>query len=388
MQKTEENIKEKFLAIKSNKDLVNVLNLCKAELYGQDCKKISLKALNYYTNPKFCKKRYKKFSIEKKSGGIRNIHSPVIGLKVILRCLNFGLNCVYTPNKSAMGFVPGKSIVDNAKKHLRKNYVYNIDLQDFFHSFDRNRVKMAFLFEPFNFKKNESVAFLLASLVTHEIKISDQTKIVLPQGSPTSPTITNILCERLDRRLNGLAKRFKCNYSRYADDITFSSNLSVFKKQEFLDELNRIIGEEKNLKINQKKTRLQSSDYRQDATGLIINEKVNVRKTYVKSIRMWIYYWEKYGFKKASEIYNRSYSQNNSNLLTKPNFINVLEGKLNFLKMVKGENDSTYIKLKDRLVKLIGNSEFDIDEILKVWETDGLDKAFKTFSKENNGNKK
>ena len=75
-------------------------------------------------------------------------------------------------------------------------------------------------------------------------------------------------------------------------------------------------------------------------------------------------------------------------LSTKPNFINVLEGKLNFLKMVKGENDSTYLKLKDRLVKLIGNSEFDIDEILKVWETDGLDKAFKIFSKENNGNKK
>ena len=153
---------------------------------------------------------------------------------------------------------------------------------------------MGFMYEPFNLNgKKEPLAFLLASLCTHPFEIDGEVKTVLPQGSPTSPTLTNILCRKLDRRLTGLAYRFGATYTRYADDITFSSPHNIYTDEAFNKELKRIIEEDQKLVINPKKTRLQKAGYRQEATGLIVNEKVNVRRRYVKQIRMWLYYWEK-----------------------------------------------------------------------------------------------
>ncbi|MCS6834005.1 MAG: reverse transcriptase domain-containing protein, partial [Flammeovirgaceae bacterium] len=138
-------------------------------------------------------------------------------------------------------------------------------MKDFFHTFDRNRVKMAFMYEPFNLKGDrEPLAFLLASLCTHPLEIEGEIKTVLPQGSPTSPTLTNILCRKLDRRLTGLANRFGATYTRYADDITFSSSHNIYKDEEFEKELKRIIEEDRKLVINEEKTRLQKATYRQE----------------------------------------------------------------------------------------------------------------------------
>ena len=211
--------------------------------------------------------------------------------------------------------------VETRTAHVGNHYVYNLDLKDFFHSFDRNRVKMGFIYEPFNLNgEREPLAFLLASLCTHPFEVNGEIKNVLPQGSPTSPTITNILCKKLDRRLTGLANRFGAKYTRYADDITFSSPHNIYNDEDFKKELERIISEDNLLKINGKqkeigpqlkinsdKTRLQKSAYRQEVTGLILNDKVNVRQRYVKQIRMWLYYWEKYGYEKAQQIFTRDY---------------------------------------------------------------------------------
>ena len=131
---------------------------------------------------------------------------------------------------------------------------------------------------PFNLNgsdEKEEVAFLMAALCTHPIDIDGETRVILPQGSPTSPTITNVLCYKLDQRLTGLSKRFGLTYTRYADDLTFSSNHNIYNKEKFILELKRIIEEDQLLKINPKKTRLQKSGYRQEVTGLIVNEKVN-----------------------------------------------------------------------------------------------------------------
>ena len=205
------------------------------------------------------------------------------------------------------------------------------------------------------------------------------TVTVLPQGAPTSPTITNILCVKLDRRLNGLAKRFKVDYSRYADDITFSSNVNVFNDADFLKELNRIIVEDQNLILNDKKTRLQQSGIKQEVTGLTVNTKVNVNSRYVKQLRMWLYYWEKYGFNKAESIFLRDYTKDKGHLKTaKPNFQNVLSGKLEYLKMVKGFNDSTYLKLNTRFTKL-SKTESKLEQTLKAWENEGIEKAMALY---------
>jgi hypothetical protein len=270
--------------------------------------------------------------------------------------------------------------------------VYNIDLKDFFHSFDRKRVKTVFSQEPFNLKDGkEPIAFLLASLCTHPLLIDDKTKIVLPQGSPTSPTLTNIICIRLDRRLNGLAKKMKIKYSRYADDITFSSDNNVFKDAEFQTELKRIIEEDQNLVMNPKKTRLQNTLHRQEVTGLTVNEKVNVQKRYVKQIRMWIYYWENYGYKRAQQLFSNDYFKDKGHIMNgKPNLVNVLSGKLDFLKMVKGEQDSTYASLKKRCDQLNGNKIKEkvnsLDNILNLFKSKGLNFAMNEYRKlKNNG---
>ena len=378
-QHTEQIIKQ-FKALRTKDDLVVLINKVNLILYGDKFISLTVKGLNYYANPEYSDNRYSSFSIKKKSGGERIINAPVNGLKHILKPLNIILNCVSTPHAKATGFVIGKSIVDNAKLHVGKHYVYNIDLKDFFHSFDRNKVKLGFIYAPFNLSGHlEPLAFLLASLCTHPFEVDGHTVTVLPQGAPTSPTITNILCVKLDRRLNGLAKRFKVDYSRYADDITFSSNVNVFNDADFLKELNRIIVEDQNLILNDKKTRLQQSGIKQEVTGLTVNTKVNVNSRYVKQLRMWLYYWEKYGFNKAESIFLRDYTKDKGHVKTaKPNFQNVLSGKLEYLKMVKGFNDSTYLKLNTRFTKL-SKTESKLEQTLKAWENEGIEKAMEIY---------
>jgi RNA-directed DNA polymerase len=176
-----DQIRRQFEELQSKDDLVKLLSDAKNMLYGEECEPVQLKSLTFYANPALCSNRYKTFTIKKKSGTDRMIHAPVKGLKSILRPLNFILQCMYEPNAAATGFVLKKSIVDNAQKHVGHHYVLNMDLQDFFHSFDRNRVKMGFMYEPFNLKEDkEPLAFLLASLCTHPFEIDKGAQHPLP----------------------------------------------------------------------------------------------------------------------------------------------------------------------------------------------------------------
>jgi len=374
-------IKARFTNIAGKQDIINEINFVNELLYGSDFIALTEKGFNFYANPKVSNKRYTTFTIKKKNGGERIIHAPVNGLKHILKPLNIILNVVSEPHFKATGFVPGRSIVDNAIQHVGKHYVYNIDLKNFFHAFDRNRVKLGFMYAPFNLSGDlEPLAYLLSSLCTHPFEIDGKIRTVLPQGAPTSPAITNILCVKLDRRLHGLAKRFNITYSRYADDISFSSQTNIFIKDEFLNELNRIIEDQK-FEINPTKTRLQKSGFKQEVTGLVVNEKVNVNKRYIKQLRMWLYYWEKYGYTKAEQIFRKDYAIDKGHVKKgEPGLENVLRGKLDYLKMVKGETDSTYLKLYSRFEKLAQKNSV-IEVLLKDWEIIGIDHVMETYNK-------
>lgn len=392
-----QKIRNRFSLIQNKYDLIDVLNYTNKILYKTEFKQISLRSLTYYSmvnsNDNIFCGGYKEFTIQKKSGEMRFIYAPTSGLKNILRTLNLILQCVFEPHVAATGFVLNKSIVDNAKTHIGNHYVYNIDLKNFFYSFNKNRVKLSFMFEPFNLNGNrEPLAYLLANLCTNRVYINIRENETnkelieigkcfgiqkngytfinfLPQGSPTSPTITNIICKKLDKRFSGLAKRFSAKYTRYADDITFSSPHNIYKNEEFIKEMEYIISTDNLLKeskrqigpkltINTKKTRLQKSAYRQEVTGLVVNKKINVRRRYIKKLRMWLYYWEKYGYDKANNIFNNNNIKDKSIALldsekkTIKDLKQVLSGKLEFIKMVKGSEDSTYIKLKQRFDKL------------------------------------
>lgn len=366
MNLKEENIIKVQVAFKkmqTKEDLLNLINYAGSLIFVDKFRKIEIKKLTYYANAEICKKRYKKFSIKKKSGENREILAPVGALKSIQKCLKLIFECIYEPSPYATGFISNKSIVDNAKCHLSKNYVYNIDLKDFFPSIHLHRVKACLHNEPFSLSNKkgtaqEALAFLIGKLCTHPIKTTDG-KIVdaLPQGAPTSPIISNIIAQRLDRRLGGLSKKVGVNYTRYADDITFSSNHSVYAKgSDFQLELNRIILDQ-NLIINEKKVRLQRNLHSQEVTGLIVNNKVNVHRSYVKNLRTILNNWEKTGYKYAEQEFLKRYiNKKENNKSKKPDMATVIAGKLDYLKMVKGLEDSVYLKLRERFEKLTGLS--------------------------------
>jgi len=373
MELTKENIdqiKVLFGKMKSKEDFVELLNYTKEIVYGEKAHPFTVKQINYHCNPKANKKRYTSFSIKKKSGTERIIHAPVKGLKAIQKCLNTIFQSIYDVNPAANGFVPGKSIVDNAKIHTGSYYVYNIDLKDFFPSIEAGRIWSRMQHPPFNLNEKsdrKDLANLITWLCCTEMEVerlddSDNWQIVkrnvLPQGAPTSPTMSNIVCQRMDFYLSAAAKRFGLRYSRYADDITFSSIHNAFKPgSDFLNEVNRIVSQE-NFHIKESKTRLQKTGYRQEVTGLVVNDKVNVKQRYIKDLRTWLFYWEKYGFEKFSECFMPVYIADKSTITKgKPNMANVICGKLDYLKMVKGGECEMYLKLRARFNNLVKKDE-------------------------------
>jgi RNA-directed DNA polymerase len=655
-------IKAAFERMQSKEDLLHLLNEVKPLIYGEKTLPFKLKQLTWHANPKLGGKRYTSFKVRKKSGTERTIHAPVNGLKAIQKTLALILQCVFEPHEAATGFVRKKSIVDNAKLHVGRRFVYNIDLKDFFSSIDQARVWKMLQLKPFNlnpthfkdphgmrwedFKekyigkdvdvtfwvgkgrpfttvdvngnwvqifvsknfdkdkdkfivvagdsirtkgndldsrlinlinkpnnflwedendadsdeaeklKNKSPLkkmlevltriskydrmpfkdwpdgyytlqendyelddevqdFIQIKAVTYTFKKSDgnyevsglgnsfspenlvifnefndkslndfsshekqftilkysangfdvedekvieatnediqannnedlvknqisilpdanleldkdqskkktnkgksiggslwlvnkvpdanrlqianmianisctemeverkndagewevEKRNVLPQGAPTSPVITNIVCQRLDYLLTGLAKRFGLIYSRYADDITFSSMHNVYQPEsEFLKELHRIISEQK-FHIKESKTRLQQDGYRKEVTGLLVNEKANVQQRYIKQLRMWLYYWERYGYERASEFFLQHYIADKGHVMKgKPDMANVISGKLDYLKMVKGADNELYQKLKERFEKITGKVASVSKNLIEVEEVE------------------
>lgn len=318
----------------------------------------TMKNINFYCNPNNTFHRYRQFKIKKKTGGFRQITAPRNeSFMVLLRYVNEIFKAIYTPSKYAMGFTTDRSVITNANVHKGQNYILNIDLKDFFPSIEQPRIWKRLQLEPFNFTK--PVANVLAGLCSmKEIHTMDDGSkkafYILPQGAPTSPIITNMICDTLDRRLAGLAKRFGLHYTRYADDITFSSMHNVYQKNsEFRKELLRII-QEQGFTINEKKTRLQKVGGRQEVTGIIVSNKLNVTHDYVRNIRNILYIWDRYGYGVAYAKFFTKYKEDKGHVKKgEPDMVNVINGKLMYMKMVKGNEDSTYKRLNDKFEKLV-----------------------------------
>jgi hypothetical protein len=364
-----------FNEINNLDDFVSLLNSFRLDSESKTEPLIDLQTIVKYGHFKNDSKNYHSFSITKKSGKERFIDAPKKDLKLIQRKINILLQNIYQVNKHAYGFIPGKSIFNNANIHCGSNYVYNIDLKDFFFSIRSNRIEGRLKHPPFDLNSGEKplIAKYIANICTKNIeyKIDDNdtllNKRVLPQGSPASPVLSNIICQGLDFYLGRIAHKFGVKYSRYADDITFSSMHNVYQKnspfhKEVLNTINN-----QGFIVNPNKVRLQKRGHRQEVTGLLVNIKPNVQKRYIKQIRHWLYFWEKYGYVKAYGLFYHNYKGDKGNVkLGTPNFENVLQGKLNFLKMIKGENNTTYKKLFERFIKLQGNMPKTTSKISKL----------------------
>lgn len=334
-------------------DLVKVLNYIKKRETNCEENLFTDEVLDSYANPsKKSARRYKVFYIpKKKKGKLREISAPTRNLKEILYYINILLSEVYQPGCSAMGFVKGRSIVDNAQIHVGQNYVFNLDLTDFFTSISQSRVSKRLQVAPFNFK--EEVANTIAGLCCIKTVQKGKSRHVLPQGAPTSPLLTNAVCDFLDRKLRRLARKNGLNYSRYADDMTFSSMHNVYQKDsKFIERLFSIIAEE-NFSVNPDKTRLQKRGERQEVTGLTVNDKVNTAHKYTREIRNILYIWKQYGYKDAYSCFYKHYKTTKGHVKKgEPVMENVIIGKLDFLKMVKGDNDPVYQNLLSRFEQL------------------------------------
>lgn len=241
--------------------------------------------------------------------------------------------------------------------HIGHHYVFNIDLENFFPSIPQARVWARIQLPPFNFPRD--VANVVAGLCCHVN--GDGTANVLPQGAATSPLLTNAICDKLDRRMRGVARRFGLHYSRYADDMTFSSMHNTYKGKPiynegsvFRTEIKRII-EEQGFKMNDKKTRLQRDGERQEVTGLTVNQRANVTRKYVRDLRWMLHCWEKDGYDKAYAVFYNYYKRTKGYIKKgEPVMENVIDGKLNYMRMVKGAKDPTYLKLLARYNNLKG----------------------------------
>jgi retron-type reverse transcriptase len=245
---------------------------------------------------------YVRFKLPKKTGGERLISAPMPRLKGAQQWILENLLEKVELHEAAHGFRRERSIVSNAAPHVGAEVVINLDLKDFFPSIRYKRVKGVFRTLGFS----EAAASVFGLICTEpdieEVALDGKTYFVatgerhLPQGAPTSPAITNILCRRLDKRLLKMATEAGFKYTRYADDLTFSASGEA--KQNICNVLRRtesIVAHE-GLTVHPDKTRVLRRSRQQEVTGVVVNEKANVPKKELKRFRAVLFQIEKDGF--------------------------------------------------------------------------------------------
>lgn len=239
--------------------------------------------------------KYTQFDIPKRHGGSRKISAPEDRIKALQQhlsdllqdCLEELEQAGLRKNDSAHGFKRNRTIMTNAMEHRNRRFVFNADIKDFFSSINFGRVR-GFFIKDKHFALNPSVATVIAQIACHNN--------ALPQGSPSSPVISNLIAHVLDTHAVSLAQHAGCYYTRYADDLTFSTNEHDFPKAIAMcvsgdthkwaagKSLTGIVSKS-GFTLNPSKTRMQYCDSRQEVTGLVVNEKINVRSEYRHKLR-------------------------------------------------------------------------------------------------------
>lgn len=344
LKKNPEKLKEEFWNLSSAENIANLLE-------------IRYKDLIYYLYRLPYTKKYYSFEIQKKNGKPRVISSPTASLKILQQKLNYILSVIFIPKLSSHGFVKGRSIKTNASTHLKRKYVLNIDLKDFFPSINFGRVRGMFMAYPY--RLSSSVATVLAQICCYNNE--------LPQGAPTSPIISNMICAKLDSELLYLAKQNKCLFTRYADDITFSTSKKRFPKTiaytdettnqiHVGDDLNNII-ENNGFSINDEKVWFRARDRRQTVTGLVVNDVVNVNRKYKNQVRAMLHALEKYSPEKTKKEFESKYFNNNTpEWKCLPKFELVLKGKIEYIGMIRGRKSDIYLKFLSELKRISPNT--------------------------------
>ena len=312
---------KQFLACETIQDLGKL---------GFDTNRVLLTALNpkYYT-----------FERPKKSGKMRTIEAPEYELKDLQRKFNFFLQCVYYTLQSpaAYGYiirvkdkVYDKNILENAKKHLGAKYLLNADFEDFFHQISDKRIFQLLQNPPFKFKKKP--AHLLSKIFTYKKR--------LPMGAPSSPVWSNIVTLPLDQQLLDWAKQQEINYTRFVDDLTFSSKNQAFSMEQ-VEAIQKICTNNQ-LKLNPTKTKFFNENDLKKVTGLVLRETVDIDPEFYKELERDI---ER--VKRTAEV-NVIMSKHNRNDLLRE-FKQEVDGMINFIGMIEGYDSQLFYDYRQKL---------------------------------------
>ena len=315
---------------------------------------VRLSQLSYYAFRADKGSVYQTFPIPRRDGSERWIDSPKRALKYVQRLLHESLTRIYGPHPLVHGFRFGRSIITNAERHTGSRYVLNLDLEDFFPSITRRRIYGRLTSEPYSL--HSKVANLIAALATNRHSR-------LPQGSPSSPVIANILAANLDKDLAKLCSRLRCRYTRYADDITISVSRGEMPPaiarypnaqgtgQVILgDDLVEVI-EKSGFRVNHRKSRLQSYWTRQMCTGLVVNgAKVSPPRAYIRRLRSLMDHWRKGGWQDAAQVLRDK--ENRTGIDTREKLWGHIAGSIGYLKMVRGPDDPIVQRFEASLAAL------------------------------------
>jgi len=253
------------------------------------------------------KTHYTRFQIPKKAGGTRLISAPMPRLKKAQRWVLDSIFSKVALHDAAHGFRAKRSIVSNAAPHVGSSVVVNVDLKDFFPTVSQRRVKG--LFRALGYGEAAATIFslLCSEPETSEVELDGRTYFVgsgvrhLPQGAPTSPAITNVLCRRLDRRLSGAAAKLGFVYTRYADDLSFSSKAHLPADRSPAPDVGKLLKQVRWVVQNEgfvphpQKTRVLRRGRRQEVTGIVVNDALAVDRRALRKFRAFLFQLDKDG---------------------------------------------------------------------------------------------
>lgn len=297
----------------------------------------------------FRHRMYHHFNIARGNGKIRVIDAPDDRLKSLQRKIADLLVSMYRVRNPVHGFVIGKSVKTNAASHLSGKYLLNIDLKDFFPAITENRVRG--LLESLGV--DHRVSEILARICCDRSR--------LPQGAPSSPIISNMVCFRMDKELLAVAKTTRCVYTRYADDMSFSSYRPLsglfaaglpptgnVSPEQLSANLTQAI-ESNGFRIHPEKAHYADRHSRRTVTGVRINEGLNVDRRFVRNLRATLHSVETLGAEAAQSKYHSQHGGST-------NIAGHIRGKLVWIRDIKGQSDPVFRRLAKRF-----NAQFPLE---------------------------
>lgn len=268
-----------------------------------------------YTAANHMHRHYHSVRIPKGNGEYRQLYVPSEALKMLQRCINTRLLSLEDVSPYATAYRPSGSTKLNAQLHIGKPVLLKLDIKNFFDNIGYKLLRDKVFTDE---RYSEKIGALLSILCLY--------MGALPQGAPTSPTISNIIMRDFDNVVGEWCRKNKISYTRYCDDMTFSGD---FNPKDVIRLVKREL-KKFDLSLNKKKTIVARKGQKQTVTGIVVNEKLSIPNLYKKQIRQEMYYCMKFGVESHLE---------KANILETPEtYIPKLLGRINYVLSIEPNN--------------------------------------------------